>query len=79
MMYLVGVFFHAVSGVAGVPFAGISLDLGFVLLEVSLLSEVSFVGVLSVSVGVSLLRCSGVGVSGVAIGKISLASLSREH
>jgi hypothetical protein len=65
MIYLVGMFFRAESGVAGVPFVGTSLDSGFVLSDVSLLSDVSFVGVLSMSVGVSFLRCSGVGVSGV--------------
>jgi len=46
-------------GVAGVPFVSAALD------SIAATSGASFVGELSVSVGESLLRCSGVGVSGV--------------
>jgi hypothetical protein len=60
----VGVFFIAELGVADVPFVGISWLSAFVV------SDVSLVGVLSVSVGMSLLRCNGVTVSGV-VGELS--------
>lgn len=51
-----------VLGIA--PLRGFSSDMGFGVWDVSLL-DVECVGVPSVSVGVSLLRCCGVGVSGV--------------
>jgi hypothetical protein len=60
----VGVFFLAELGVADVPFVGISWLSAFVL------SDVSLVGVLLVSVGMSLLRCNGVRVSRV-VGELS--------
>ena len=68
MRYFVGVFFLAELGVAGVPFVDVPLDSGFRSSDVSLPSDVSLVGVGSASVGVSLLRCNGVGVFGVVGG-----------
>jgi hypothetical protein len=62
-----------VVGVAGVPFVGTSVDSSFGVSDEVLMSDVSLVGVLSASVGVSLLRCNGVGVSGV-VGELAFGA-----